>query len=150
MAEGGRARGAQRAGTSEARALTLVVVCAGKVGMRYFHKKGNLYFCPTVNLDKIWTLVGDDVRKAHASKTDVAPVIDVTKYVRPRPAPAPRPPARCRIVGRLNARAWQQGYFKVLGKGVLPSQPVIVKAKFFSKSAEDKIKEAGGACVLVA
>lgn len=44
----------------------------------------------------------------------------------------------------------EQGYFKVLGKGVLPSQPVIVKAKFFSKKAEAKIKEVGGACVLVA
>jgi len=31
---------------------------------------------------------------------------------------------------------YAQGYFKVLGKGVLPSQPVIVKAKFFSKKAE--------------
>ncbi len=43
-----------------------------------------------------------------------------------------------------------QGYFKVLGKGHLPKQPVIVKAKFFSKLAEEKIKQAGGACVLVA
>jgi hypothetical protein len=54
---------------------------AGKVGMRYFHRKGNLYFCPSINLDKVWTLVGEDVRKAHASSTDVAPVIDVTKFV---------------------------------------------------------------------
>ncbi len=38
----------------------------------------------------------------------------------------------------------------MLGKGHLPKQPVIVKAKFFSKSAEEKIKEVGGACVLVA
>ena len=43
-----------------------------------------------------------------------------------------------------------QGIFKVLGKGVLPKQPVIVKAKFFSKLAEQKIKAVGGACVLVA
>lgn len=42
------------------------------------------------------------------------------------------------------------GYFKVLGKGVLPKQPLIVKAKFFSQRAEEKIKAAGGACVLVA
>jgi large subunit ribosomal protein L27Ae len=38
----------------------------------------------------------------------------------------------------------------VLGKGQLPAQPVVVKAKFFSKLAEKKIKEAGGACVLTA
>ena len=44
----------------------------------------------------------------------------------------------------------KSGYFKVLGKGVLPKIPVIVKAKLFSKTAEKRIKEAGGACVLVA
>ena len=43
-----------------------------------------------------------------------------------------------------------QGYYKVLGKGHLPKQPLIVKAKFFSRKAERKIKEVGGACVLVA
>ena len=42
-----------------------------------------------------------------------------------------------------------QGFYKVLGKGSLPEQPVIVKAKFFSKGAEEKIKSVGGACVLV-
>lgn len=44
----------------------------------------------------------------------------------------------------------QQGYYKVLGKGLLPRQPVIVKARFFSFKAEKKIKSAGGACVLTA
>lgn len=42
-----------------------------------------------------------------------------------------------------------QGFYKVLGKGTLPEQPLIVKAKFFSKGAEEKIKAVGGACVLV-
>ena len=39
---------------------------------------------------------------------------------------------------------------QVLGKGVLPKQPVIVKARFFSRVAEEKIKAVGGACVLTA
>jgi hypothetical protein len=43
-----------------------------------------------------------------------------------------------------------QGLFKVLGKGNLPNFPIIVKAKYFSKDAEQKIKEAGGACILTA
>lgn len=43
-----------------------------------------------------------------------------------------------------------QGYYKLLGKGRLPKQPVIVKAKFFSKLAEDKVKAVGGVCVLSA
>ena len=38
----------------------------------------------------------------------------------------------------------------MLGKGALPEQPVLVRAKFFSKLAEKKIKEAGGAVQLVA
>ena len=42
------------------------------------------------------------------------------------------------------------GFSKVLGKGRLPNQPVVVKAKFFSKTAERRIKAVGGACVLVA
>ena len=43
-----------------------------------------------------------------------------------------------------------QGYFKVLGKGSIPKQPLIVKARFFSRLAEQKIKSSGGACVLMA
>lgn len=61
-------------------------------------------------------------REAAAKDKATSPMIDVTKY----------------------------GIFKVLGKGQLPSQPVVVKAKFFSKLAEKKIKEVGGACVLTA
>mmetsp|Transcript_16155 Transcript_16155/g.26635 ORF Transcript_16155/g.26635 Transcript_16155/m.26635 type:complete len:149 (+) Transcript_16155:749-1195(+) len=95
----------------------------GKVGMRYFHKTRNQYYCPIINLDKLWTLVPEKIRKELAEKKDgTAPVLDVTRA----------------------------GYFKVLGKGKLPNQPVIVRAKFFSKLAEKKIKEAGGACELTA
>merc|ERR1712025_551772 len=42
------------------------------------------------------------------------------------------------------------GFFKVLGRGALPKQPVIVKARFFSRQAEEKIKAVGGACILTA
>ena len=91
--------------------------------MRYFHKTNNKFHCPTVNLDKLWSLVSDQTQKYYAEKKDgTAPIINVV----------------------------QAGYYKVLGKGVLPKQPVIVKAKFFSRRAEEKIKAAGGACVLVA
>ena len=90
--------------------------------MRYFHLNKNKFYCPTLNLDRLWTLVSEQTRLHYAQKTDVAPVIDVTKA----------------------------GYFKVLGKGHLPRQPVIVRAKFFSKSAEQKIKKVGGVCVLSA
>jgi large subunit ribosomal protein L27Ae len=62
------------------------------------------------------------VREQAAKNTATAPVIDVTKY----------------------------GIFKVLGKGALPAQPVVIKAKFISKLAEKKIKDVGGAVVLTA
>merc|ERR1712221_41178 len=91
----------------------------GKVGMRFFHKTMNKFHCPTINLDKIWSLVSEQTQKNYANKEDKAPVIDVV----------------------------QAGYYKVLGKGILPKQPVIVKAKFFSRKAEEKIKAVGGACV---
>ena len=93
----------------------------GKVGMRYFHKLRNKFYCPIVNVDKLWSLLPNDVKDK--ASNDSAPVIDVTQF----------------------------GFFKVLGKGVLPeNKPVVVKAKLISKIAEKKIKEAGGAVVLTA
>ena len=94
----------------------------GKIGMRFFHLKRNKLHSPSINLDKIWTLVTDTSRRLYAQNKDRIPVIDVTKA----------------------------GFFKVLGKGFLPTQPVVVRAKFFSKIAERKIKAVGGACVLTA
>ena len=88
--------------------------------MRQFHVKPNAEYNSVINLDKIWTLVSDETRTKYAESKDKVPVIDVVKA----------------------------GYFKVLGKGRLPSQPVVVKARFFSKTAERRIKAVGGACVL--
>ena len=92
----------------------------GKVGMRHFHLLKNRYYMPTINVDKLWNLVPADV-KQNATESK-APVIDVQKL----------------------------GYFKVLGSGKLPSVPMVVKAKVFTKLAEKKIQAAGGACVLTA
>ena len=94
----------------------------GKKGIRVFALQRNRTFAPTINLDKIWTLVTEQSRKLYAQNKDRVPVIDVTKA----------------------------GFFKVLGKGFLPSQPVVVRAKFFSQIAEKKIKAVGGACQLIA
>lgn len=74
----------------------------GKVGMRRFHLKRNTQFCPSINLDKLWSLVSEEERKkAEAAKDGKALVIDIT----------------------------QAGFFKLLGSGSLPSIPVVVKAK---------------------
>ena len=94
----------------------------GKVGMRQFHVLKNRKFCPTINLDKIFSVAGEGTYDAAKNASDgKAPVIDLVKL----------------------------GYFKLLGNGQI-SVPVIVKAKYFSKLAEQKIKAAGGACLLSA
>uniref|UniRef100_A0A8C2M1X7 Large ribosomal subunit protein uL15 n=1 Tax=Cricetulus griseus TaxID=10029 RepID=A0A8C2M1X7_CRIGR len=50
---------------------------------------------------------------------------------------------------RVNAAKNKTGAAPII-VGKLPKQPVIVKAKFFSRRTEEKIKGVGGACVLVA
>lgn len=35
--------------------------------MRVYHKLKNHYHCPIINLDKLWTLVGEEVRPAHCT-----------------------------------------------------------------------------------
>jgi hypothetical protein len=54
----------------------------GKVGMRHFHLTKQKYWCPTINLDKLWTLVSEQTREFYKDKTDKAPVIDCVRSVR--------------------------------------------------------------------
>jgi ribosomal protein L15 len=77
-----------------------------------------------------------------ATKTQPNPPIKTTKH---RYAKADGAKDKVPVIDCVRA-----GYFKVLGKGLLPKQPVIVRAKFFSKGAEAKIKAVGGACILAA
>ena len=51
----------------------------GKKGQRHFHLQRNQQFLPTINLNKIWTLVPEDARKASTAAKAV--VIDVVKSV---------------------------------------------------------------------
>ncbi len=96
----------------------------GKVGMRHFHATKNDGFVSTVNVDQLWHLLGDATLKAakEQAKSGKAAVIDCSAH----------------------------GFSKVLGKGVLPAVPIVVKARFVSSIAERKIKAAGGAVILVA
>jgi large subunit ribosomal protein L27Ae len=52
--------------------------------MRKFHMQRNQKFCPTVNTDKLWSLVSEQTRNAASNSKDKAPVIDVTKSVSTR------------------------------------------------------------------
>ncbi|KAL7669899.1 hypothetical protein ACOME3_004846 [Neoechinorhynchus agilis] len=98
----------------------------GKLGIRDTHLLKNRHYLPIINTNVLWNLVPEEVRLKYRNlnNNDLShvPVIDVTKF----------------------------GYFKVLGKGKMPKQPIIVKAKLFSRRAEEKIKSVGGACILVA
>ena len=88
--------------------------------MRRFHHLKNSEHRPIVNLEKLYSLASEEDKQKVGK--DQALVIDTL----------------------------QAGYGKVLAKGHFPNVPMIVKARYFSKLAEKKIKEAGGACVLVA
>ena len=122
----------------------------GKVGMRHYHLLRNHYWRPIINIDKVsdscrqsltrysnlfarsltflvlqlWSLVPPATREEYLSgkRTETAPVLDLLSY----------------------------GYAKVLGKGRLPKIPLVVRARYVSKEAEEKIKEAGGIVELVA
>ena len=74
---------------------------------------------------QLWALVPQEQREKYISeggKSDTAPVLDLLPL----------------------------GYSKVLGKGRIPEIPLIVRARYFSKDAERKIKEAGGVVQLAA
>lgn len=53
----------------------------GKLGMRRLHLLKNREWRPIVNVDKLWSLVGDKVRREFEGK-DVVPVIDTLQAVR--------------------------------------------------------------------
>lgn len=96
----------------------------GKLGFRQFHLLRNREWCPTVNLDRLWSLIPDEEREKHlqSASASAAPIIDTLAA----------------------------GYGKVLGSGAIPNVPVIVRARFVSKKAEDRIKAVGGAVELIA
>ena len=88
--------------------------------MRRFHLRRNAYHCETVNVEKLWSLLPESTLEQYKTIKDKAPIIDCVEH----------------------------GFFKVLGKGLMPQQPVIVRARYFSAEAEKKIKAAGGVCEL--
>ena len=77
-----------------------------------------------VFLVQLWSLVPQEKRDEYLAekKGDTAPVLDLLPL----------------------------GYSKVLGKGRIPDIPMVVRARYFSREAERKIKEAGGVVELIA
>eukprot|EP00703_Trepomonas_sp_PC1_P003745 JAP92861.1 Ribosomal protein L27a [Trepomonas sp. PC1] len=93
----------------------------GKLGMRNYHRRDEEM--RMININKIWTLIPEEQREKFLATKDAnnCPVVDVTQF----------------------------GYFGVIARGYMPEAPIIVKARYFSQIAEEKIKGAKGACVLV-
>ena len=48
--------------------------------MRNFHVRKNRTFCPTLNVDKIWSLASDNTREKFANGTDKTAVFDAVKH----------------------------------------------------------------------
>lgn len=76
--------------------------------MRHFHLTNNQYWRPTINVDKLWSLIPAEEQKGLTADSTTVPVIDTL----------------------------QHGYGKVLGNGKLPQVPFIVKARYVSALAE--------------
>mmetsp|Transcript_12075 Transcript_12075/g.18223 ORF Transcript_12075/g.18223 Transcript_12075/m.18223 type:complete len:150 (+) Transcript_12075:164-613(+) len=94
----------------------------GKRGMNHYHLLRNRTWCPAINVNEVWRLVPENIKRECLKSTDKskAPLIDVV----------------------------EAGYAKVTGKGKMPPQPVVVRARYFSKTAQEKIKSVGGRCLL--
>lgn len=93
----------------------------GKHGQRAMHYQKSRYWWPEIDVKKVWKFVPrEDVQKF--TEGEFAPVIDLTEF----------------------------GYAKVIGDTLAIDRPVVLKAKSFSKEAEEAIVKAGGQCVLVA
>ena len=92
----------------------------GKVGIRVFNLRKPNRYQVSCNLSEAVAKVSNKDWKA-TKGTAKAPIINLLKF----------------------------GYHKLLGGGDVPPGPVIIKARSFSKIAEQKVKKAGGACVLV-
>ena len=52
----------------------------GKVGMRRFHLTRNAQWNPTVNVDKLWTLVPEEHRTGLTENSEVVPVVNVLHH----------------------------------------------------------------------
>lgn len=52
----------------------------GKVGMRTFHMRRQWYYRPTINVDRLWSLLPKETRDQYTQKpSELAPVVDCVK-----------------------------------------------------------------------
>jgi len=61
--------------------FSYIFLYPSQLGMRNFHLRRNTKWCPTINLDKLWTLVSEQTRLKYKDVEGKAPVIDLVKAV---------------------------------------------------------------------
>merc|ERR1712203_152800 len=61
--------------------LISTIQVISKVGMRNFHVHANTQnqYCPSINLDKLWSLVSEQTRVKYEKNDKKAPVIDISR-----------------------------------------------------------------------
>ncbi|AOA62919.1 60S ribosomal protein L28 [Komagataella phaffii CBS 7435] len=96
----------------------------GKVGMRHFRLQQARYWRPVINIQNLWSLIPEEKREDALKNSSASSAVVIDTLA--------------------------NGYGKVLGKGSLPNIPIIVKARFVSKEAEQSIRAVGGVVELVA
>ncbi|KAI4290932.1 large subunit ribosomal protein L27Ae [Pancytospora philotis] len=91
----------------------------GKRGQDIYHIKKNALWAKEISAAKLWSLIPAEQRRSFMANDEV-PVID--------------------------ARAF--GYHVVIGGKLSLDRPVIVKARYFTKNAEQEIVGAGGKAII--
>ena len=99
----------------------------GKVGMRHFHLTRNQNWRPTINVDKLWSLVPEEQKKGLTEDSDIVPVIDTLRF------------GYGKVLGNGRSVSLSVSLGTVFGFSLfsrLPKLPFIVNARFVSAKAE--------------
>lgn len=91
----------------------------GKRGQKIYHINKNATWAKSITAARLWNLIPAEQRTALLS-SDAVPVID--------------------------ARAF--GYHVILGGKMAIDRPVVVKARYFTKNAEEEIVRVGGKAII--
>mmetsp|Transcript_21576 Transcript_21576/g.54447 ORF Transcript_21576/g.54447 Transcript_21576/m.54447 type:complete len:117 (+) Transcript_21576:182-532(+) len=113
--------------------------------MRQFHKKKSQSFFPSVNIDKVSSMVSKKIN----IKNRVYPFfnkINIENNLFKKNSDLNYEKNNLPTPYQINVSHY--GFSKVLGKGKKPIFPFIIKAKNFSAMAKKKIIKSGGAFVV--
>lgn len=91
----------------------------GKRGQKIYHLKKNATWAKSISATRLWSLIPTEQRNA-LMQNDAVPVID--------------------------ARAF--GYHVIIGGELSLDRPIVVKARYFTKNAEEEIVNAGGRAII--